>query len=614
MAALNPHPLTPITLDKERDYPRRYLTEYKVKHPDEEAIAITTTWELEAKDIARVEAEFGKDVLKENTVTILRRYEGTDAEWTVATDFPKAVDNLLAAGGFEDAQIAGLRAVKSVGDLAEKIASVPETPKQKALLERVKGFKSVRQRVIDLLKPALPKFMYFAAYDRMAGMVQVEALKQLQANEQIDKDEHSSERLFLEFLEYAGVPIDEILAVKTYETFNARLQGASNNITDQMLEYWTQNPELSVEVDIRQAHPGDPAPFNTGTIGRARIYNDLHRVDTPFSERSAGFVWFFSFLVKFARVKSLGHPVLLLLDEPGLTLHGKAQGDLLRYFDEKLAPHHQIIYSTHSPFMVAADKLLSSRIVEDKVEQRGPRRISIGTKVREDVLTTDSDTLFPLQGAIGYEITQTLFVGKHTLLVEGASDIVYLQALSYELKRRKRTGLDTRWTMCPSGGIGNVRAFVSLFGGNKLDVAALVDYTKKDEKKIEELRKSDILKTGRVFTVAQFTGKSESDIEDIFEPDLFVQIVNATYELTGEHVLTRENLEKADENTMRLVKKAEAAFNLLPESMPLYDHFTPSAWLLQNANVLQGDSGDVKTTLDRAETLFLALNAALEKA
>src|SRR5690606_34444964 len=133
------------------------------------------------------------------------------------------------------------------------------------------------------------------------------------------------QKLFAEFLEYAGVSIDEIAGVQTYETFNAKLQAASNNITDQILEYWTQNPDLNVAVRVEQARPGDPAPFNSGTIARARIENRLHRVDTPFSERSAGFVWFFSFLVKFAQVKDETSPVVLLLDEPGLTLHGKAQ-------------------------------------------------------------------------------------------------------------------------------------------------------------------------------------------------------------------------------------------------------------------------------------------------
>ena len=411
---------------------------------------------------------------------------------------------------------------------------------------------------------------------------------------------------------YAGVPLEDILNVTTYETFNARLQAASNNITDQILEYWTQNPDLEVRVDVRQAQPGDKPPFNSGTIGRARIYNQLHRVDTPFSERSAGFVWFFSFLVKFAQVQAQKKPVILLLDEPALSLHGKAQRDLLRYFDEKLAPHHQIIYSTHSPFMVAADKLTSARIVEDQVKVEGPRRLPIGTKVREDILTTDPDTLFPLQGALGYEITQTLFIGKHTLLVEGVSDILYLQALSDALKSRKRTGLDGRWTVYPSGGIGNVRQFVSLFGGNKLDIIVLADQTKGDAKKIGDLRKSEILKAGRVITFADFTGKAESDIEDLFEPELFITIVNAAYQLSSDRALTAASLEAADTNTARLVKKAEAAFNIMPECMPICDHFTPAAWLVRNLNHLDGDTPAISTTLNRAGYLFTTVNAALE--
>jgi len=59
--------------------------------------------------------------------------------------------------------------------------------------------------------------------------------------------------------------------------------------------------------------------------------------------------------------------------------------------------------------------------------------------------------------------------------------------LSHALKARKRVGLDARWTVCPSGGIGNVRAFVSLFGGNKIDVTVLADQAKCDKRKIEEL-------------------------------------------------------------------------------------------------------------------------------
>jgi predicted ATP-dependent endonuclease of OLD family len=174
----------------------------------------------------------------------------------------------------------------------------------------------------------------------------------------------------------------------------------------------------------------------------------------------------FSFLVKFAQVQKNGAKLILLLDEPGLTLHGKAQADLLRYFFEKLAPEHQVAFTTHSPFLVPPDDLPSVRIVEDRITSPRPGQwVSEGTKVRDDTMVTDHDTLFPLQGALGYEITQTLFVGKHTLLVEGSGDILYLEAWSSALIRRGKIGVDRRWTLCPAGGIDKIQPFVACLEG-----------------------------------------------------------------------------------------------------------------------------------------------------
>src|SRR5207253_4434921 len=142
--------------------------------------------------------------------------------------------------------------------------------------------------------------------------------------------------------------LEEINRATTYEGLNARCEAASNRITQQLLEYWTQNPTLEIEVRVTKAELNDPPPFNQGVIARARVRNNLHKLTLPFSERSAGFIWFFSFLVKFAQVQKTAGNLILLLDEPGLTLHGKAQADLLRYFAEKLASEHQVVYTTHS--------------------------------------------------------------------------------------------------------------------------------------------------------------------------------------------------------------------------------------------------------------------------
>lgn len=611
LAALNPHPATPAVFDKERDYPRRALTQYAQRHAGEEALAIKTTWRLSADELKRIAAAVGEGVLTSDVISVSRRY-GKPIEVSASIAFKPALDQLYTRFDLDESERAVIAGATTTSELIESLKKVASpTAKHAALKAHLDQHGTITSQINAAVLASLPKFMYFSSYDRMDGAIQIENARSLIANGQITHENNRGIRLFTEFLDYAGVAIDQISSVSTYETFNAQLQAASNNITDQILEYWAQNPDLSVVVRVEQARPGDPAPLNSGTIARARIDNSLHRVDTPFSERSAGFVWFFSFLVKFSRVRDEATPVVLLLDEPGLTLHGKAQADLLRFFAEKLAPHHQVVYSTHSPFMVPAQDLASVRIVEDQVEVKGNRRVPLGTKVRDDVLTRDPDTLFPLQGALGYEISQSLFVGKNTLLVEGPGDILYLQCLSDALRRRARVGLDSRWTICPAGGIDKIRPFVSLFGGNGLNVAVLSDQAAGDKKKIEEMRKSSVLAAGRLFTMADFLARSEADIEDVFEPELFAEILNGTYALEPAHKLTAAKLKAADSSTERLIKQAEAAFKLFPESVPMLDHFAPAAWLIRNPKLLDGKSVGVESSLARVEKIFEVFNRLL---
>ena len=177
-------------------------------------------------------------------------------------------------------------------------------------------------------------------------------------------------------------------------------------------------------------------------------------VTTELGTRSRGFVWFFSFLAWYGDVQRKKQNVILLLDEPGLSLHGKAQGDLLRYFEKELVPNHQVIYTTHSPFMVDPTRFERVRIVQDRsvdTDEDLPDGEE-GTKVTSDVLEATDDSLFPLQGALGYDISQTLFVGSNSLIVEGVSDLLYLQVMSGVLQAEGREGLSSEWTITPVGG------------------------------------------------------------------------------------------------------------------------------------------------------------------
>lgn len=587
------------------NYPRRYLADYEQIHKGGKARVMRAVWRLEPADIEAVAKEFGADSVTGDIVVVAKSYDQKGTSWTVPFNEANALAYLIGKHELTPEDRAVLGAAKTTEDAAEALTTLAtKTQAQQALLNEIEGYrgKDAELRLIDLLDQRMPKFMYFSHYDRMRGEI---SINKLDADRQKGIEMESGDRVFLDFLEYAGTTLDDLVKTAQFEELNAKCEAAANRITDQIFDYWTQNDELKIKVVLSEGKPGDPVPFNVGPVARARVENSLHGVTVPFSERSAGFIWFFSFLVKFAQIKKKHGNVILLLDEPGLTLHGTAQLDLLRYFYKEIAPHHQVIWSTHSPFMVPPDDLASVRTVEDVVvtDERG-RKKSIGTKMRSDVLTTDPQTNFPIFGAMGFEVTQTLVIGKNTLLVEGPSDILYLQAASAVLKAAGRPHLSPQWALCPSGGIDKILPFVRLFYGNKLNVAVLTDFERGQKRKLEDLHKAALLDGERIILATEIAGKDEADIEDFFDPALFVDLVNKTYGLKGGQELTIEKLEAADTSTARLVKKAEAYFRVLPGEVPVFSHFDPSMYLLQHSAMLEGKSKPVKETLARFEQAF----------
>lgn len=613
LRSLKPAASQPFTLDETIDYPRRFSTRFDDRHPGGQAEVIRTWWKLDSDDIAAVESHLGSDALKSDVFEAHYgfRYAEDKRIWEIAVDEKKCLDHLVSSHGLDATERNALHGVVKGTDAAKALSNLAErSAKQDALLKNLKKFRdsNLTLGVIDILGARQPRFFFTSHFERMSGRVSFEKLQKDQNADKVSV----GDKIFLDFLEYAGTTIDELANADRREALKAKCEAASNEITEEIFQFWSQNSALEVVIDIGAGKAGDESPFNSGTVSDIRIRNTNHKATLPLSERSAGFVWFFSFLAQFKQLKKTDGKAVILLDEPGLTLHGKAQGDLLRYIVERLLPDHQVIFTTHSPFMVPMDRLGDVRIVEDVIafDPKTGRPDIKGTKVRSDVLQVTEDTLFPLQGALGYEVTQSMFVGANTLLVEGPSDILYLQTLSQALRRRGREGLDRRWTLCPSGGIDKIAPFVRLFGSNHVNVAVLSDLASGDKKKIEAMKRDQILKAGHFFTAADFVDQQEADVEDFFDAQIFADILNATYKPPAEKLLTKAVFEGVTE-TRRLVKKAEALFRLMPPEVPEFDHFTPARWLLENPQLLDDDSAEVTTTLDRAEHVFKTFNALL---
>ncbi|MCF6284616.1 MAG: hypothetical protein L3K26_05460 [Candidatus Hydrogenedentes bacterium] len=271
----------------------------------------------------------------------------------------------------------------------------------------------------------------------------------------------------------------------------------------------------------------------------------------------------------------------------------------------------QVIYTTHSPFMVDSRRFDRVRIVQDMgIEREGaaPTREREGTKVFSEVLEAHEDSLFPLQGALGYEIYQTLFVGKNCLVVEGVSDLLYIQTISVILERNGREGLSPKWTITPVGGSDKVPTFVALLGSQSgLKVATLIDYQKKDAQTIENLFKKKLLKRKNVLTFADFTEGTEADIEDMFGIGFFLKLVNGEYKSDLEKTITIASL-KSDHPRV-LIKLGEYFKSCPLQNNAEFSHYRPARYFVDNTGNLTAKLPE--DTLERFERAFSALNKLL---
>lgn len=606
---LNPIEDTTVPYDVVEDYPRSEVEDYRqaveAKKRDH-AIVAKATYTLEDNDVAEAEEAFGKKSITSRELTISAGYNNV-RYFALSTDEKEAVKHLVATAELVPEIAKQLKDCDTVENGLEILKKAEETTEVARLVKLcttiIKDGGLNKHIYLKYIKGNIPKFLYFDEYYQMKGHENIEALqKRLDGNSLLPSDHP-----LLGLIELARLDnLKELINPSRTEALINRLQGASNHLTRQVLKYWSQNRHLRLLFDVRPARPEDPDGMTSGTNIWARVEDDVHMVTTRLGTRSRGFVWFFSFLAWYSNLKKKHSRLILLLDEPGLSLHGKAQEDLLNFFEEELQGGHQLIYTTHSPFLVDSKRFDRVRIVEDKSldtdEPLSPEKR--GTKVITDILEANPDSLFPLQGAFGYEIYQTLFVGPNSLVVEGVSDLIYVQAISAHLEAVGRNGLSRKWTITPVGGSDKVPTFVSLLGSQKgMMVATLIDIQAKDRQTIDNLYKKKLLKKNNVVTFADFTAKDEADIEDMFETDFYIELVNKEFDVS----ISSSALE---ESSPRILVKLERYFEKHPlKKEAKFNHYRPARYFAQNLSKLSDKLGNA--TLDRFEKAFNTLNELL---
>ncbi|WP_278478576.1 ATP-dependent nuclease [Parvimonas micra] len=309
-----------------------------------------------------------------------------------------------------------------------------------------------------------------------------------------------------------------------FEEFIAELEATEANISEELFKYWTTNNNIKIKFRIDKKEEFDS--YNNNKIVERildiRVGNQRTGVSLPLENRSKGFNWFFSFLVWFRKIQEdINATYILLLDEPGLNLHAKAQNDLLKFLSD-LSNKYQIIFTTHSPFMIKTDQLNKVRTVFEKRD---------GTTISDSVQEKDPNTLFPLQAALGYDLAQNLFVSSKNLLVEGIADLTYISIISAVLEAKGKEGLNQDITIVPVGGADKVVTFISLMRGNKLKIACLLDtFTEQSAKRrLKNMVAKKIINENNILFYHEVLKRDFADVEDLFDISDYIILYNGEF-------------------------------------------------------------------------------------
>lgn len=361
----------------------------------------------------------------------------------------------------------------------------------------------------------LPKFVYFDRYDVIDSAVHIPTfINQLSQNPTAPRV-RATRALF----EHVGLDVgalqklDPTQAQKNVEEIRRmaderaiQMNSASVAMTDRFADWWEQRKHrFRYHID--------------GPMFRVWVADDLDPSEIELDQRSAGMQYFFSFYLVFLVEAEAAHAnSVLLLDEAGLQLHGTAQAKIVKFL-EKLAGTNQTLYTTHSPFMIDGDHLERVRVV---YEDAGTGT----TKVSADVWPKDKDSLFPLQAALGYAISQSLFFSPRQLVVEGITDYWLLKAMSRLLSSQGKTALREDVVLTPSGGVKHLMPLAALLTAHKIDFRVLVDGDEPGRSKGREVKDKLLVDS---FFVSDYCLDGGIEIEDLFSEEVYVKAVAEAY-------------------------------------------------------------------------------------
>ena len=398
--------------------------------------------------------------------------------------------------------------------------------------------------VRKLMEDEMPSFVYYSNYGNLDAQIYLpHAIKWLNNEEVAGIDSSAKVRTLRVLFDFVKLNPQEVLELgkdpvkivrdaygretttqptdeeikKATEQKAARailLNSASTDLTRKFREWWKQgNYVFRFQAD--------------GEFFKIWVSDDKRPEEIELERRSTGLQWFLSFFLIFLVESQEAHKgAILLLDEAGQSLHPLAQKDLIAFFDN-LAKTNQLIYTTHSPFLVDTSNIDRAKVVYS--DDDGLTVVSSDLRAADDKLNEKS--IYAVHAALGLSVSDILLQGCQPIIVEGPSDQHYFNAIKLYLIRNKKYAPNMELVFMPSGGVRGVAGVVSIVSGKDGELPLVILDADGSGKGAKDKLQSGLYKhnTDAIIDVGEFLDFDNGEVEDLLPPKLMARQIGRLF-------------------------------------------------------------------------------------
>lgn len=433
----------------------------------------------------------------------------------------------------------------SVGKISAILQNKVSTSTSHGILETI--YQQLNELVAKLNAPSLaqndelkteieklmPKYVYYSNYGNLDSRIYLPNVINELSRSDLTEKEAAKVRTIKTLFDFVGLDPDEIKKLgemnqnpsgdEIEKSARARderlilLESASTDFSKRFNEWWQQG-------DYKFEFRAD------GPFFKIWVSDEKRSESIELEARSTGLQWFFSFYLVFLIESAQKHKnAILLLDEPGITLHPTSQRDLFKFFDN-LAKSNQIIYTTHSPFMIDSNHL--ERVRSVYIDNEGYSVVSSDLRASERLKGKNQiQSVYPAHAALGLSVSEALLNNCLPVLVEGETDQYYLSGIKIFLISTNKFIPQKEIIFVPFGGTRSkgLQGTISVLSGvTEGFPCVLLDSDANGNRTADDL-KATFYKDNqnKVFQLSKYFPDREScEIEDIFPKKKMSKVIN----------------------------------------------------------------------------------------